>query len=312
MKPLQPSASLIALDEPLDARRLRAFVMLAREGSFAAVAHDLGLTPSAMSHAIKTLEEDVGTQLLDRRGHKVVLNAAGERLLPHAERILRQMRLARTDLQALLRPSAGALRVGAPASVCQHLLPSALAVFNEAHPDCALNLMTQDTEASLEAMEGGRLDVALCIQSEGQGPAGLDWTPWFQDEMCLYVGKNHPWAGMDRLQPEDFANQSLIVYDRSTHTTRLIFSALKKWGASPAHVLTLGSMEAIKEMVKLNLGVGVVADWVAAQETESGDLVRVRAQGLRMHRDWAVVTARGATENPMVQKFIAELTPPKP
>jgi LysR family transcriptional regulator, low CO2-responsive transcriptional regulator len=59
---------MTALDEPIDARKLRAFLMLAREASFASAAAALGLTPSAMSHSIKALEEEMGGELFNRRG----------------------------------------------------------------------------------------------------------------------------------------------------------------------------------------------------------------------------------------------------
>ena len=89
------------MDEPLDSRQLRAFRVLARTGSFTQTARELQLTQSAISHAMKALEDDVGCRLLDRLGKKVALTQAGEQLLHHAEKILAEMDSARGSLGKL-------------------------------------------------------------------------------------------------------------------------------------------------------------------------------------------------------------------
>src|SRR4051812_7272306 len=75
---------------PLDRRQRRAFSILSRTGSFTATAHELHLPQSAISHAIRALEQDIGCRLLDRMGKSVVLTQAGEQLLVHTERILQE------------------------------------------------------------------------------------------------------------------------------------------------------------------------------------------------------------------------------
>src|SRR4029077_19438067 len=79
------------MSAPLDSRQVRAFCALARTGSFTQAARELHLTQSAVSHAMKALERDVGCRLLDKLGKKVVLTEAGEQLLLHARRILQEM-----------------------------------------------------------------------------------------------------------------------------------------------------------------------------------------------------------------------------
>src|SRR3954464_9535172 len=98
---------------PLDSRQLRAFVSLARSGSFTLAARDLSLTQSAISHSIRALEEEVRCRLLDRIGKKVTLTQAGEQLLTHAQKILQEMETAREKLGELGRWGHGRLRPGA-------------------------------------------------------------------------------------------------------------------------------------------------------------------------------------------------------
>ena len=87
----------------LDSRRLLAFPTLARIGSFTLAAQELHLTQSAVSHAIKTLENELGLRLFERRGRRIALTPAGRQLLVRAQRILAEMQDARADLATLSR-----------------------------------------------------------------------------------------------------------------------------------------------------------------------------------------------------------------
>ena len=87
----------------LDSRKLLAFATLAQCGSFTQTARELFLTQSAVSHAIKSLEQELGCRLFDRLGRKASLTPAGEHLLAYAHRILDEMRQARAELQAMDR-----------------------------------------------------------------------------------------------------------------------------------------------------------------------------------------------------------------
>src|ERR1700754_1487668 len=83
----------------LDSRQLLTFAALARRSSFTLAARDISLTQSAVSHAIKALEKEVGCRLVDRTGKRVLLTQAGEQFLRHTEKILQEMEIARSGLE---------------------------------------------------------------------------------------------------------------------------------------------------------------------------------------------------------------------
>ena len=126
---------------PLDSRQLRAFITLARTGSFTAAAKELHLTQSAVSHAMKALEADVGCRLLDRMGKKVLLTQAGEQFLERAGKIFAEMSEARAELEALGEWGNGRLRIGASAAACQYVLPRVLREFKRKFPKCRLQIV---------------------------------------------------------------------------------------------------------------------------------------------------------------------------
>lgn len=84
----------------LDSRKLLAFATLARVASFTQAAKEMGLTQSAVSHAIKALERDLGCRLFDRMGRMVTITPAGQQLLGHTDIILAEMQTARDDMAA--------------------------------------------------------------------------------------------------------------------------------------------------------------------------------------------------------------------
>jgi LysR family transcriptional regulator, low CO2-responsive transcriptional regulator len=293
---------MTALDEPIDARRLRAFLLLAREASFASAAAALGQTPSAMSHSIKTLEEELGGALFDRRGHRAVLTAAGERLLPHAERVMRHMRAARQEISAMREWGRGTLRIAAPASACQYFLPSVLLEFRECFPECTISITAMDAEAAIKQVEEGKLDLAISVHTDL--PDTQEWHSLFKDTLQFFASPMHPWASAKRLSRKDILGQQVIVYDRNAVTTRLVLGHLKQLGVRATDILSLGSMEAIKEMVKVGLGIGILAPWVTARECETGSLVRAHYPAPLIEREWGVVSYAGHRLNLVAETFL--------
>ena len=91
---LHPTNDII----PIDSRRLLMFCVVAEVGTVAEAARRLCLTRSALSHALKTLEGDLGCTLFDRRERSIAITEAGRRLLPQGRRILEAMNLARASL----------------------------------------------------------------------------------------------------------------------------------------------------------------------------------------------------------------------
>ena len=124
------------MSEILDSRQLRTFVSLARTGSFTVTAKEVFITQSAVSHSMKSLEDELGCRLLNRVGKKTTLTLEGEHLLRHAQKIITDMSAAREALANIGKTGETRLRVGASLSVCQHLLPDVLRQFKKLHPKC--------------------------------------------------------------------------------------------------------------------------------------------------------------------------------
>jgi DNA-binding transcriptional LysR family regulator len=287
---------------PLDSRQLRAFRVLARTGSFTQTARELHLTQSGISHSMKALEGETGCRLLDRLGKKVVLTQAGEQLLQHAEKILSEMEAARESLKQLGKWGRGRLRLGASTTACQHLIPPVLREFKESFPDHAISLEPGDTPELVAALLTQRMDLALTLEVDKEPQ--LEFLPLFTDELQFIVSAQHPWARAGRAEREDIPRQSYILYSKSSITFRMVEKYFRSEEMVLNTVLEVGSMEATKELVKLGLGISILAPWICRKEIEDGSLVALPLGRKKLARRWGIVHWRGKRLNLAEETFI--------
>src|SRR5690348_8619354 len=279
------------MNAPLDSRQVRAFVSLAQTGSFTKTARQLHLSQSAISHSIKALEDEVQCRLLDRLGKSVVLTLAGEQLLGHAQRILSEMDEARQRLRDLGKWGQGRLRIGASPTSCQYLLPKVLREFKESFPKCLIQIEPGDTAAALELLENRRIDLALTLEPRHLGE--LEFRPLFKDELRFLVSPIHPWAKTGRVDRSEITRQRYILYNRKSYMADMIDEYFQQEAMVLPTSIELGNMEAIKELVKLGLGVSILAPWVAQKELAEGSLHALPLGQRKLKRRWGVLLRRG-------------------
>ena len=279
------------MSQPIDSRQLRAFASLARVGSFTLAAKELHLTQSAISHSMKALENEMGCRLLDKMGKKVVLTEAGEALLVHVERILTEMGLARAQLDQLGKWGQSRLRLGASATACQHILPTVLREFRESFPQCAISIEPGDTPDMIAALRDRRIDLAVNLEPRRDEP--LEFRPLFTDELAFVVSPLHSWARQGRVDRSEIARQHYILYGKRSYTSEMIELYFREEDIVLHSSIDLGSIDAIKELVKLGLGLSILAPWTCRKEIEDRSLVSLPLGKRKLRRRWGVLHWRG-------------------
>ncbi|HEX3718011.1 MAG TPA: LysR family transcriptional regulator [Verrucomicrobiae bacterium] len=287
---------------PLDSRQLRTFCVLARTGSFTHTARELHLTQSGVSYSMKALENDTGCRLLDRLGKKVILTQAGEQLLQYATRILNEMDAARESLAQLGKWGHGRLRLGASTTACQLLIPPVLREFKESFPGHIITLMPGDTPELVAALLGHRIDLALSL--EVQREPQLKFHSLFTDDLQFIMSPIHPWASDGRIERPAIPRQNYILYSKRSITFRLIEEYFRHEQMELNTVIEAGSMEATKELVKLGLGVSILAPWVAQKEIEEGSLVALPLGRRKLQRPWGILHWHAKQLNLAEETFI--------
>lgn len=276
-----------------DLRQIRAFVAVAETESFTRAAERLFLTQSAVSHSLRGLEDQLGAKLLERRGKKIFITQSGTVFLRRCRRVLAELESAAHELDSLKRWGQGRIRIGATHSLCQYLLPTALREFRERFPRCEILIEAGDTAQLIALLDAAKLDLVFGLETHV--PPWCRFEEMFEDELVCVVSPQHRWAQGEIVPVDELAEESLLVYGRNSETYRLVRRHFASSGIRPRAALNLGDMEAIKEMAKIGVGVGIVAPWVAPRELESGDLVACRFNENPVRRTWGLFSHNGKT-----------------
>lgn len=274
----------------LDSRQLRTFVSLARTGSFTATAREVFITQSAVSHSMRALESELGCRLLNRIGKRTTLTLEGEQLLRYANRIIADMTAARESLDQLGKWGETRLRIGTSLSLCRHLLPGVLRAFKKTHPKCRVTLEPGDAPALLAAVREQRLELALTLLPPRD--ATLEFQRLFTDELMFIVAPDHPWVAAGGVARPEISRQPFLLYSRHSQTFRAVENYFRAEGLVVNPAMELGSMDTLKELVKLGLGVSVLAPWIAREELKAGTLVALPLGRRKLRREWGVLYAK--------------------
>ncbi len=275
--------------ETIDSRQLLAFCTLVQTGSFTETARQLNLTQSAISHSVKNLEEDLRCQLVTRTGRKIHITEDGDELYQHAQAILHQMESARGRIQDRANWGKGRLRVGASTTACQYILPNVLREFNECFPDCILSITPADTPELLEMVRRHEIDLAIIVDPNNTNDITVQQL--FSDELVLVTSSIHSFAQKGTVKMSEIAQERLVLYNKSSQTFAEIEQFFRQNKLALVNYIELGSMEAIKELIKINYGVSFLASWIVEKEVSNGSLVRISLGRNKISRNWGICYA---------------------
>ncbi|HEY4329981.1 MAG TPA: LysR substrate-binding domain-containing protein, partial [Phycisphaerae bacterium] len=235
-----------------DVHKLRVFTAVAQSLSFTRAAQSLFLTQSAVSHAIAALERELDAPLLRREGKRVSLTQAGHVLLDHSRRIFASVEEAEAAVKRAARPDRGFLRIGASPAACQYIVPESLREFRESYPEVELAIAVGDSPQIARQIHEGHIDLGLLIHTDRDKQ--LNFHELFTDDLGLLVSALHPFARQPKkIDRKQLADQHFLLYTKTSMTFRVIERHLLRLQIPLRSFTELGSMEAIKELVKLGL-----------------------------------------------------------
>ncbi len=274
-----------------DVHKLRVFAAVAQSLSFTRAAQGLHLTQSAVSHAVAGLERELDTLLLHREGKRVSLTEPGRVLLDHSRRLFTALEEASAAVKRSARPNRGLLRIGASPAACQYLIPESLREFRESYPEFELSIAVGDSPQIARQLHDGHIDLGLLIRADKDKQ--LTFHELFSDDLGLLVSPMHPFARQTKIDRRQLADQHFVLYTRTSATFRAVERHLLRLEIPLRSFTELGSMEAIKELVKLGLGITVAAAWIAAPEIQQGSLTWRKLPGPPLRRHWAIASRAG-------------------
>ncbi|MUL40407.1 LysR family transcriptional regulator [Streptomonospora sp. PA3] len=287
----------------MELRQLEYFVAVAEECHFTRAADRFRVAQPAVSQQIRRLEAELGERLFRRDRRSVALTAAGEALLPHARAMLAEAAGAKESISALSGLLTGSLAVGLVQPLPDQRVPALLGAFHRRHPQIRLTLVEEETDALLEELAGGALDVAVI----GQGPAD----PPLPDEMGprviarerldVALHPEHPLAQRESLSLAELRGAPVVTAPHSSKLRTNLERACRESGFTPNVVAETRDLGLVCQLVLQGIGVAVLPESAAAAAPE---LVRVPLSAPDLQRR-IVIAARPRYTSPAGRAFLA-------
>src|SRR5437588_8387439 len=213
------------------------------------------------------------------------------------------------SLSALLDVDAGEVTLAANTTICVYLLPPIVARFHARYPQVSLHISILNSTEILEQTLNWNLDFGLVEIDASAVPAGLEMEVLDHDKLVLVVAPNHPWRGLQTLQPEELQDTELVLREQGSGIREVIEHALLQHDVQVRPLLTVPDNEAIKQMVMNGVGAAIVSALAVQRELAAGDLVRVPITELDLHPELCLVQRVDKQLSRAAQAFCALLRP---
>jgi DNA-binding transcriptional LysR family regulator len=287
----------------MEIRQLRAFVAVAEMGTFTAAAERVHITQSAISMQIRQLEDEAGVRLFVRAPRRVLLTEAGEKMLAHAQNILREHDAALVEMSELAGLEHGRLRIGsASANISSESLPPVLRALRERHPRMEIFVKTGTSEALVGQLLSGELDMALVsLPVEARG---IRTETLMTDSLVAIVCPGHELAGKRVVSAYTLAGEKLILGERGGNTRRILEQFFAGAGVRPTVSMELNRLAAIKRMVEACMGVGIVPLQSVREEVEEGRIKALWIEGAQINWELGLARLSASYDSPICQSFV--------
>lgn len=215
----------------MELRHLRYFVALAECLSFTRAAERVHVTQSTLSHQIRQLEEELGHDLFDRIGKRVMLTEAGETFLGYASKALKEVDHGLSDLLRAGDALSGEVRIGTTGTFNIGFVPECVALFLKRNPTVMVSVEELAGDVIAAKLIDATLDVGIAYQPAD--PQRLWFEPLYTEEMVLVVAPTHPLAQRKRVRMVELHRQSLVLLPRAFTTRVLLDGCFQSCGAEP-------------------------------------------------------------------------------
>lgn len=272
------------------------FYAVAQEKSFQKAAKLLNMTPSAISHAISTMEKELGFSLFIRNKNGTVLTSNGEAVYPHILDVLNSNEYLLQSVAQLKGLKSGTLKVGCFNSVCTAWMPSIMTAFRKEYPEITVKVY-QGTYADVEEwLKNGIIDVGFLSESCTKD---FFYTPLYKDQLLCLTPKNFPVANPDYISVDELENQAFVFQREACDTDVQAF--LDKYNISIKtnhHVIDDQSTVAL---IEAGMGIGIMPEILVKKMSSN---INSYALHPAEYRTICLATTHPHIMSPAVNRFI--------
>ena len=255
----------------MEIRQLKTFRAVAALLSFNRAAERLNYAQSSISAQIQALEEELGVQLFDRLGRRIMVTEAGERLLQYAEKILDLADETMAEIAGAKEPQ-GSLTIRIPESFGVYRLPPVIKQFHALFPKVRLHFITCADEGLQKDLRKGITDLAFLL-SESIQASDLGVKVLGFESIVIVAHPEHPLAAKSVVHTRDLEGETLLLSKVDCSYRKSFQQILEEEKVRLNLSLEFYSVEAIKRSVMVGAGITILPEVAVAEEIARGRLV---------------------------------------
>ena len=256
----------------------RIFYKVAMCGSFTAAAEELFLTQSAVSQAVRSLENGLGVELFIRGKRGVELTQEGEMLLTYVGSALNLLEQGQSQLARARALEGGELRIGVGDTISRHLLLPALEQFNRLYPKVVLRIHNGISREAIDLLRGGRVDLALANMPIDQ--TGVHLVGEIPIHDCFVAGRQYAQKLGGPVPFERLNEHPLILLEGKSSSRLFLDHCMAEHGVVLHAEFELGSHDLLLDFAAANLGLACVVEEFSRTMLQSGNVVQVQTEPL--------------------------------
>ena len=270
----------------MELSQIDTFLTVAVEGSFSRAGKKLLRTQPAVSLALKRLENELGEKLIDRSSKELVLTDAGRLVLDYSRRFHNVRRDLFNALQELRDKQAGKLTIGANESTALYLIEH-IETFRRTYPRVKVEIRRSLSSQIPQEVLAGALDLgAISYQPSG---GDLLATVIYNDALAFVVSAQHRFAGRSELSIQELGMETFIAHNVLSPFREKVLETFEHYDV-PLHMdIEMPTVETIKKLVQLNLGVAFLPRMCVQPEIAGGQLVEVPVAEIHVERQIRLV-----------------------
>ncbi|MFS0557968.1 LysR family transcriptional regulator [Brevibacillus sp. 179-C9.3 HS] len=288
----------------MDIKHLHYFVTVSDQLSYSKAAQKLHISQPSLSNAIKNLEQEVGSPLLERNTRKMELTDAGKILYQKSVLLLSQMNMLKKEMEEVKLTGSGDLIIGIIESV-KHWIPKVIREYQRRFPSINIKLIeVLSGKAVKESLR--KYHTHLLITNQSIAEEDIESFPLYHERLMLVLHKDHPLAEKATVRLEDLAREPFIISTEGFQTREDILKAFSLEHVSPLIKFEIERFETALTLVRENLGVTIIPENYLSGSTDA-TLVRKTIESPALERTVYLAYMKNRYLSPAVQAFLEEV-----
>ena len=284
---------------------LKVFCDLAETESFTKAAQINGVTQSAVSQQISSLERVFKSLLIERSKKKFRLTREGQVLYDYSKQIIQTYESLHSKLQELKDIISGAIRVATIYSIGLHDLPPYIKKFMKSYPTVNVHVEYRRANQVYEDVFSNVVDLGLVAYP--QKDSKLEIVPLRKEPLVLICHPQHPFTRQKTIKLKNLVGQKVIGFEPDIPTRKALDKILREHGVDVKHVMEFDNVETVKRAVEIDAGISIVPLGTVTQEISKQTLVAIEIDDGEFYRPLAAIYKKNKVLSPAMKQFLTIL-----